>query len=92
MDCYHIIINGLILLIFLHILLSNIDFHQVIGRPKEQVVVEKFGRQLGMPDNESEDRKKMEYKKSIQFLLVAFVRHRKYYWLHQTGLGVQFEP
>lgn len=68
MDCYHIIINGLILLIFLHILLSNIDFHQVIGRPKEQVVVEKFGRQLGMPDNESEDRKKMEYKKSIQFL------------------------
>lgn len=67
MDCYHIIINGLILLIFLHILLSNIDFHQVIGRPKEQVV-EKFGRQLGMPDNETEERKKMEYQKSIQFL------------------------
>jgi type I site-specific restriction endonuclease len=67
MDCYHIIINGLILLIFLHILLSNIDFHQVIGRPKEQVV-EKFGRQLGVPDNQTEERKKMDYQKSIQFL------------------------
>ncbi len=67
MDCYHIIINGLILLIFLHILLSNIDFHQVIGKPKEQTV-EKFGRQLGMPDNEREERQKSEYQKSIQFL------------------------
>lgn len=68
MDCYHVIINGIILLIFLHILLSNIDFHQVIGRPKEQFIVEKFGRQLGMPDNEMEERKKIEYQKSIQFL------------------------
>ncbi len=67
MDSYHIIINGLILLIFLHILLSNVDFHHVIGKPKE-VVVEKFGRQLGMPDQENENRKKMEYQKSIQFL------------------------
>jgi hypothetical protein len=67
MDCYHIIINGLILLIFLHIILSNIDFHHVIGRPKEKVV-ENFGRQLGMPDNQAEERKKMEYRKSIQFL------------------------
>lgn len=68
MDCYHVIINGIILLIFLHILLSNVDFHQVIGKPKEHMTVEKFGRQLGMPDNELEERKKMEYQKSIQFL------------------------
>lgn len=67
MDSYHIIINGLILLIFLHILLSNVDFHHVIGKPKE-VVLEKFGKQLGMPDQELENRKKMEYQKSIQFL------------------------
>ncbi len=62
---YHVIFNALILLFILHIFLSNVDYHQIIGIPKK---IENFGRQLGVPDNKEEDQKKMEYEQSLRFL------------------------
>lgn len=62
---YHVIFNALILLFILHIFLSNIDYHQIIGIPKK---IENFGRQLGVPDNKEEEQKKMEYEQSLRFL------------------------
>ena len=65
---FHIILNALIILFVLHIFLSNIQIHHIIGTPKSST--EHFGRQLGVPDKDSEFQKskQTDYEKTIKFL------------------------